>query len=332
MPAKNIVRGQRVSGQKLNQAKALNHDARVTHNGQTKINCDLPPSPCRRGVGGEVQAMQPLLHGIVTHLKPINGIAAIVLGGSRARGLHTDASDYDIGIYYSSAEQFDIAALNQAAQALDDEHRANLCTSLGGWGPWVIGGGWLRVDGVAVDLIYRDIQRVRVTIADCREGKLVIGMQAGHPFGFVSSIYMGEVATCQILWDPNDVMRDLKAKTHPYPAELKKAVFHVIGWEPSFCADLVEKGLLKGDAAYVAGCAFRAVTGLLHTLAAINETYVLNEKGLTSLAEGFTIAPRELQPRINQIFSQLSAAPVTALASLRELIAEVNVLRDAALR
>ena len=45
-----------------------------------------------------------------------------VLGGSRARGTHTEDSDIDIGIYYNS-ESFDINTINQFATKLDDEHR-----------------------------------------------------------------------------------------------------------------------------------------------------------------------------------------------------------------
>src|SRR3712207_8687536 len=33
-------------------------------------------------------------------------------------------------------------------------------TAPGGWGPWVDGGGWLTIDGSAVDWIYRDLDRV----------------------------------------------------------------------------------------------------------------------------------------------------------------------------
>jgi len=33
-------------------------------------------------------------------------------------------------------------------------------TAPGEWGPWVDGGGWLTVDGAAVDWIYRDLDRV----------------------------------------------------------------------------------------------------------------------------------------------------------------------------
>ena len=275
--------------------------------------------------------MAEFLERIVDQLKIVRGIEAIVLGGSRARGLHTEASDYDIGIYYGAAENFDTTALNRVAYLLDDKHREGLCTALGGWGPWVNGGGWLQVDGVAVDFIYRDLQRVERVIEDCCAGKLEIGMQAGHPYGFVSSIYMGEVATCRVLWDPNDALSKLKTKTNPYPNALKKTVFSQISWEPRFCVDLAEKGLRKNDMAYVAGCLFRAVVGLLHTLAAINETYVLNEKGLTDLAAQFAIAPRDLRTRIHQIFVQVATAPDAAIALLREIITEADDLRDAVL-
>ena len=57
---------------------------------------------------------------IVTEkLSSLPFIEGIVLGGSRARGTHTENSDIDIGIYYNS-ESFDLIAINQARLLLNE--------------------------------------------------------------------------------------------------------------------------------------------------------------------------------------------------------------------
>lgn len=95
---------------------------------------------------------------IVTEkLSSLPCIEGIVLGGSRARGTHTEDSDIDIGIYYNS-ESFDLTAINQIATELDDENRNDLVVPPGAWGDWVNGGGWLVINGYHVDLILRDIK------------------------------------------------------------------------------------------------------------------------------------------------------------------------------
>ena len=60
-------------------------------------------------------------------------VRAVVLGGSRATGTATDASDVDIGLYYDR-ERLDYGALNEAARRLDDAHREGLICREGGWG------------------------------------------------------------------------------------------------------------------------------------------------------------------------------------------------------
>lgn len=82
------------------------------------------------------------------------GIVGIVLGGSRARDRHRLDSDIDIGIYYDETRGFDTKIVNKIAAQLDDDHRENLVSSLGGWGDWINGGGWLVVQGFHVDLIF----------------------------------------------------------------------------------------------------------------------------------------------------------------------------------
>ena len=85
-------------------------------------------------------SIDSILHQIKRELKDIPGIAGVVLGGSRARGTHHEKSDIDIGIYYDETEGFDIRQLGKIATKLDDKHRENLITPLGGWGPWVNAG------------------------------------------------------------------------------------------------------------------------------------------------------------------------------------------------
>uniref|UniRef100_UPI003F683C15 hypothetical protein n=1 Tax=Acinetobacter baumannii TaxID=470 RepID=UPI003F683C15 len=56
-------------------------------------------------------------------------------------------------------------------------------TAPGEWGPWINGGSWLSIGGRKVDLLYRDLGRVRAVIADCRAGAVSMDYQPGHPHG-----------------------------------------------------------------------------------------------------------------------------------------------------
>jgi hypothetical protein len=95
---------------------------------------------------------------------------------SRARGTHTPESDYDLGVYYRG--RLDTGRL--AALAREVAGPAARVTEPGEWGPWVDGGGWLTIDGVAVDWIYRDVDRVRKAWQDAEHGRYAFHSQAGH--------------------------------------------------------------------------------------------------------------------------------------------------------
>jgi predicted nucleotidyltransferase len=265
------------------------------------------------------------IEAIAGEIMTVAGVEAVVLGGSRGRGNHKPDSDYDIGIYYHSAATFEIAVLNRVAQKIDDEHRENLCTQVGGWGPWVTGGGWLLVNGEHVDFIYRELPRVARVIDECIAGRIEIGYQAGHPFGFMSSIYMGEVATSKILCDPHGKLAALKAKAQPYPPALKRAITGM-AWEAGFSLSVLPKAIAREDAAYLAGHAFRAIMCMTQALFALNEQYCLNEKGSVALAGTFKLCPPRYAKRVNDAIHRLGTQPAQAHEALAQLNAEVQQL------
>src|SRR5437868_3636576 len=92
-----------------------------------------------------------ILVRLVDALRPVPGVIGLALGGSRARGTQALDSDIDLGIYYDPAQPLDVAVLNHVAATLDDGRRPELLTPMGGWGPWINGGGWLTIRGLAVD-------------------------------------------------------------------------------------------------------------------------------------------------------------------------------------
>ncbi len=270
--------------------------------------------------------MDSFLQPILARLQTVSGIVAIVLGGSRGRGTASNTSDWDIGLYYQDDATFDIDALNRIATELDDEHRPNLCTPIGGWGPWVTGGGWLRIGNTPVDLIYRDMRRVTQVVQDCLGGRFTLNDQAGHPAGFPSFIYAGEVAVCQMLWDLMEVVADLKAALLPYPEALQKAVITRFAWEVGFCLANCEKSLNRGDLAYVSMLFSRATFCMVQTLFALNEAWYLNEKGSVALAGQFALAPPQFAARVNTTFAQLGNNTDEAMLMMQALDAEIGAL------
>lgn len=272
---------------------------------------------------------ETLIQNIVSEIKSVSGVKAIVLGGSRARGTHTPSSDIDLGIYYDPSQPLDLVALGKVATQLDDEHRIDVITGFGGWGPWINGGGWLRIQSMPVDLLYKDLDKIRTYIDACLNGKVEIFYQGGHPHGFVTSIYLSEIALCKPLWDPEGIIAGLKEKVYPYPDALQKAIFYSFAWEIDFSVMIARKSIERADVHYAAGSCFRAVICMLQVLFALNKEYWLNEKGAINITDRFAIKPANFRSRVEEIYKLLDASPEAiekAVTLLKGLSGEVYEL------
>ncbi|WP_395844604.1 nucleotidyltransferase domain-containing protein [Archangium violaceum] len=260
-----------------------------------------------------------LLTRVIEALRPVRGLAAIVLGGSRGRGTAGPASDYDIGLYYEPDAPIDVAMLQSAIAPLVDEPSSTV-TRMGEWGPWINGGGWLTIAGVKVDLLYRDLGRVREVIAEARQGRFSMNYQVGHPHGFCSAIWMGEVATCQPLLDPLGRIAELKGETWPYPRALRDALIARFGWEVGFAIENAELAARRAEQTHIAGCAYRALCCVAQVLFALNGRYLINEKGAVAEAATYPITLAGLAQEQAEIWRDIGNADhERALRRLRSL-------------
>lgn len=215
------------------------------------------------------------------------------------------------------------------AKKLDDEHRDGIITSLGEWGAWVNGGGWLVIEGYHVDFLFRDVHRVSSIIDDCSAGKVSAHYQTGHPHAYLNVMYMGEIAICRILWDSDNRIQTLKAKTSPYPKPLQDAMIGYFTFEASFSLMLANKTASSDDITYVTGHCFRSISCLNQVLFAKNEMYCINEKRAVAMIETFSRKPANYKERLDQVITLLSSdteKTKQATALLQDLIAETEAL------
>lgn len=254
-------------------------------------------------------------------LAEIPGVVGVVLGGSRAIGTHRPDSDVDLGVFYRGS--LDVAALRALAAEVADEVLG--ISEIGGWGPWVNGGAWLVVGGTRVDWIYRDVDRVAAIWADCCAGRYEIGVQAGHPLGYYSHVYPGEVALCQVLADPTGELTRLRAETQHYPGALADALVAAT-WEPDLLLyGASSHGAAAADAFFTAGCLFRAIGVLAQALHGHHRRWVTTEKRLIDAAGRLAAAPPDFARRAHAILGRTGTTPdeiAATVAAARELVAD----------
>ncbi|WP_393063769.1 nucleotidyltransferase domain-containing protein [Streptomyces sp. LN549] len=248
-------------------------------------------------------------------LTAVPGVRAVVLGGSRARGTHRPDSDWDLGLYYRGVP--DLSALTALASAFQGSPVE--VAGPGGWGPWVNGGAWLRVDGAPVDWILRDLDRVEAVWSACRQGRFEVGVQPGHPLGFWSPAYPGEVALGHVLADPHGELTALRQETSDYPEPLRTALADA-AWEAEFSVEAARKSAPTGDRLHVSLCLSRAFGVLVQSLHAHHRTWCLNEKGALAAAAALPDTPAHFAERVGEALRGLDATAVeTAAAVVRDV-------------
>ncbi|UYQ65455.1 nucleotidyltransferase domain-containing protein [Streptomyces peucetius] len=264
--------------------------------------------------------MNDTIEDMAARLARTSGVRAVALGGSRARGTHRPDSDWDLGVYYRGG--VDVGAL--AALASELTGGPVEVAAPGGWGPWVDGGAWLSFGGVPVDWILRDLDRVERVWADCLAGRFEVGTQAGHPLGFWSPAYAGEVALCRVLADPAGELTALRERTRTYPEPLRRALV-AAAWEAEFSVAAAAKSVGAGDALHVSLCLSRAFGVLAQALHAHHGVWCLNEKGALAAAAALPGAPTDFTKRASAALRGLDAAAVAdADAMIREVRARLG--------
>lgn len=272
-----------------------------------------------------------LVSSLSTRLSAIRGVRAVVLGGSYARGVAQPGSDIDLGILYSENDPFLIQSIRELAEAVNDTAEP-VVASFYEWGPWVNGGAWLTIDGQPVDFIYRSLEHIEHVITEAEAGRYEVHYAQQPPFGFFSTTYLGEVAVCIPLFDPEAQLELLKQRVAAYPEALRRAVVQDCLWMAEFgLGAFARKYATRSDSYGTAACLTCAVNQLVLALFALNRKYLINDKTALAEIDSFEQAPREFKLRVQKILGYLGTSPeglVAAVDGITQLLEETIALAD----
>ena len=266
----------------------------------------------------------PDIAAIASRLADLPDVVGVVLGGSRARGTQHPDSDVDLGVVYRG--DLDTDAVGALARELAGPRSA--ATSLGAWGPWVNGGAWLSIDGVPVDWIYRDLDRIEDSMRRASLGECTLHHQLGHPLGIPDFAYAGELALGGVLEDRSGALTDLKLRIADYPPALRAASVPLIG-QAEFVIGASRKVVGRDDPSYLAGCLFTAFGLTAHALHASSGRWLINEKGAIAASALLPDAPADFVRRVSSVASRIGS---TRLERQRTVDDAATIIAEAGAR
>lgn len=236
---------------------------------------------------------------LVAVLARLRGVAAIVLGGSRASGTNDAGSDWDLGLYYRG--EIDLAPLARYG----DVHPP------GSWGRLMNGGAWLHVGDAKVDVLLRDLAVVEHWSERAAHGAFEIDALLGYVAGAPTYLLAAERASCRPLHGDVGVQ--------PFPPALATAAPPKWRFCRSFSLDYARMHARRGDVAATLGQAAKAALEEAHAVLCARREWACNEKGLLEKAG---------LGRLRARFATVPAGPADLLRWVDGVAAELGVPPD----
>lgn len=264
------------------------------------------------------EAKRQLLETLVDRLSEIEGVVAVVLGGSYASGTFHEASDMDVGLYYEESAPFSIEDIRTVAQEAAKDGNA-VVTGFYEWGAWVNGGAWIHTPQGKVDFLYRNLNQVQRTIAEAREGIVHHDYDQQPAYGFYSVIYLAETHICIPLYDPESRVSQLKQEVATYLPKLKQKILADSLWSVEFTLLHAHGFAAQGDVYNTAGCLTRAASSLTQALFALNERYFIRDKKVMDTLAGFSILPAGYVNTLQDILAHPGRTAVELIQSVQAM-------------
>ena len=255
---------------------------------------------------------------LAEQLADVDGVSCVVLGGSPARGTHSESSDYDFGLYYE--ESISMSGIEDFVRSVTDPSEEATVAAPGEWGPWINGGAWLKVGGFKVDLLCRNIPFVRQKAEEAHRGVFSSHYQVGHPSGYHSFYLLAEIGVSQALSDPTGIFGELKGLADPYPEALRSSIIDKFLWEAHFQLEIVERTDFGAGSCYEMSALSRFISCVLQVLYARSRIWFLNEKRATRNLAKFGTDIEDVAEQL----SHISQLPDDTLQVARALLTDVE--------
>jgi len=275
-----------------------------------------------------MQDVHELALQVARRLGRVDGIVAVALGGSWARGDAGLDDDIDLVIYYHDDARPSVQDLREVAAELNPNHAVHLVEDYWEQGPLVNGQAWLWVEGRRIDWRYRDLERVGRALSQGRSGSIGCHYQPGYPHGFFSYAFMGEVHYARPLFDPSGVLASLKLRTDPYPEALKLAIIRHFTDEADQVLFGAQRAATNNDILYVAGCLFRCAVCLMHVILAVHEVYFQSERQAQQCLPHLEQTPAGFLETVTDVLAAPGHTPEAlqdSIARMRVYVSEVQV-------
>jgi predicted nucleotidyltransferase len=275
---------------------------------------------------------------IATEFAAIEGVLGMSAGGSWVRGDARPDSDLDLHLYYASDHPPSLSELRSVAARLDDRHEVGVLSPFGARGAWSNGGGALLVEGLAVDLAYRDLTLVVRTIDDCRRGRwefVHIPGSGERILGIHSYVYLGEMQQAHPLYDPQQSLFRLQRQAESYPPALKWSIVTRYMREADHLVNAARSAAAAADLLRVSSCLTQTASALVQILFAWNETHCIREKGVLRLVDNLPVRPDHIGAEIEETLSRFDRSPVElseVVARMEEIVNHVRLATATVLR
>lgn len=268
---------------------------------------------------------QPLISEMAKALASVEGVKAIAIGGSYARGTATQRSDIDLGLYYSEGFPPKLRDLQNLAEQFNCSYDEPLVTNFYEWGPWVNGGVWINTSIGKVDWLFRNLDQVNRVVAEAQKGKFIWDFRQQPPYGFFSVTYLADLQKNIPIHDSQNLLFQLKKETAVFPEKLRDALVQEHLWSIEFTYSSAIKLANQSCIYGVMGCMTRIVAELNQVLFALNRVYFASEREAFKTIETFHMKPKEYSNQIQAILTSPGTgnALIQSLNKLHLIIQEV---------